>query len=218
MSDTISDTAYKTLRERILDGVLAPGSFLVEQELANELGVSRTPVKGALRRLEADGLIQSEGYKRAMVREFSAEETTEILEIRALLESYAARLAARRISDQQLATLEQLAAAMDAIADNALDSSGIEAFAKLNDDFHQLIIDASGSKRLQDIMKPIFQIHLLLMKRFRQRIEHNLKRSCWHHREILNALKDHNEEWAMMQMQTHLFAAGSWRPEQDSDE
>ena len=103
MSDTISDKAYGAILERIISGELAPGSFLVEQDLANDLGVSRTPIKSALRRLEAEGLIQAEGRKRAIVREFTMEETTEVLEIRAMLESYAARKAAQNITPEQVA-------------------------------------------------------------------------------------------------------------------
>ncbi|MGK0498954.1 MAG: DNA-binding GntR family transcriptional regulator [Oceanicoccus sp.] len=217
MADTISDQAYEGIRESIISGELAPGRFLVEQELASTLGVSRTPVKSALRRLEVEGLVESEGNKRARVREFSEEETQEILEIRALLESYASKRAARFISDDQLLRLETLATAMEAISEKPrTEAENLKQFSKLNDEFHKIILQASGSAHLQNLMKPIFQMHILLMGRFQHRIEHNLKRSCWHHREIIAALADHNEEWAMIQMQTHLFAAGSWKPEEGS--
>ncbi|ARN73132.1 GntR family transcriptional regulator [Oceanicoccus sagamiensis] len=219
MADTISDQAYAGIRERIVSGELAPGTFLVEQELASTLGVSRTPVKSALRRLEVEGLVESEGYKRARVKQFNEEETQEILEIRALLESYASKRAARHINDQQIQRLEELATAMEAIAEiPRTEPENLKAFSQLNDEFHRIILQASGSAHLQNLMKPIFQMHILLMGRFQHRIENNLKRSCWHHREIIAALADHNEEWAMMQMQTHLFAAGSWKPEDDTAE
>ncbi len=217
MADTISDQAYAGIRESIISGELAPGTFLVEQELASTLGVSRTPVKSALRRLEVEGLIESEGYKRARVRQFNEEETQEILEIRAILESYASKRAARHISDEQINRLEELASSMEVIADlPRAEPEALKAFSTLNDEFHQIILQASGSSHLLALMKPIFQMHILLMGRYQHRIEHNLKRSCWHHREIIAALADHNEEWAMIQMQTHLFAAGSWKSDDDT--
>ena len=218
MSDTISDKAYMAIRERIISGELASGSFLVEQDLADELGVSRTPIKSALRRLEAEGLIQAEGRKRAIVRDFSMEETKEVLEIRALLEGYAAQRAARNITSELLLELERLADEMDDIAEQRKsDKKSLQRFSDLNDQFHQIIIRLADSQRLEELMRPIFQIHILLMQRFRNQIEHNLKRSCWHHREIIEALRAKDESWAMMQMQTHLFAAGSWKPEAEDD-
>ena len=135
------------------------------------------------------------------------------------MESYASKRAARHISDEQIQQLEQLATAMEVIAEiPRTEPENLKEFSRLNDEFHQIILQASGSAHLQNLMKPIFQMHILLMGRFQHRIEHNLKRSCWHHREIIAALADHNEEWAMIQMQTHLFAAGSWKPEEDLTE
>ena len=111
--------------------------------------------------------------------------------------------------------MEALADEMDLISEQKKSAeTSLRRFSDLNDEFHQLIIKIANSQRLEELMKPIFQIHILLMQRFRNQIEHNLKRSCWHHREIIEALKTHNKEWAMMQMQTHLFAAGSWKPDE----
>ncbi len=209
MADTISDQAYAGIRESIISGELAPGTFLVEQELASTLGVSRTPVKSALRRLEVEGLIESEGYKRARVRQFNEEETQEILEIRALLESYASKRAARHISDKQIQQLEQLATAMEVIAEiPRTEPENLKEFSRLNDEFHQIILQASGSAHLQNLMKPIFQMHILLMGRFQHRIEHNLKRSCWHHREIIAGLTENKEEGGMSRMEEHLLGEG----------
>lgn len=214
MSDTIADKAYQTILQRIMRGDIAAGSYLVEQDLANELGVSRTPIKTALRRLQADGLIDAQGYKRARVKEFNEQEISDILEIRSLLESYATRRAASRISEQQIAELEQLAEQMEALVDQ--DSpQRVAAFSALNDRFHQVILDASEHEQLKSVMKPILQMQVLLALRFQHRISVHLQRSCWHHREIIEALKKRNEQWAMLQMQTHLFAASTWQPEEE---
>ena len=214
MNDTIADKAYGAILNRILNGEIAPGSYLIEQDLADDLGVSRTPVKTALRRLQAEGLIDAQGYKRARVREFNEQEISDILEIRSLLESYATRRAASRITEKQIAELERLAGAMEALADTE-QPERVAAFSSLNDQFHQIILDASQNDHLKTVMKPILQMQVLLALRFQHRISVHLQRSCWHHREIIAALKERNEQWAMLQMQTHLYAASTWHPEQD---
>ena len=91
-----SDRAYRALREEILDGVLAPGTALAEVEQANRLGVSRTPVREALARLEADGLATAASPRVLQVSELSAASITALYELREALEEQAARLAAMR--------------------------------------------------------------------------------------------------------------------------
>ena len=101
------EKAYGALLGQIQRGELASGAFLVESDLARALGVSRTPVREALRRLAADGLVLTEGHRRAVVREFSEDQVQELYELRARLESYAAARAATRLD---AAALERCAA------------------------------------------------------------------------------------------------------------
>jgi DNA-binding GntR family transcriptional regulator len=201
-----AEAAYRHIRRRIFQGHLAPGDFLVEQDLAAEIGVSRTPVRAALNRLETEGLIYAESGKRAMVREFAEAEVDECFELRALLESYAAGRAATAITPGGLAELKDLAARMEAVVAEGGDDAPVK-FAMLNDEFHDGILWHCGSQRLRDLIKPLVQVQLVLMQRFRPHIEMHLQRSCWHHREIVAALEAQDPAWAETQMRTHLLSA-----------
>lgn len=198
--------AYSHIRSQIIDGSLPSGAFLVEQELAGEIGVSRTPVRDALNRLESEGLVASEGNKRAMVRDFSEEEVEECFELRAQLESYAASRAATRITPEALAKLKHLADEMERMAA----AGGVDAtlkFSDLNDDFHAVIIDHAGTSRIREFLTPLMQVQLVLMKRYRHTIEAHLQRSCWHHRELIAAFEAKDAHWAEAQMRTHMLSA-----------
>ncbi|MFT4030025.1 MAG: GntR family transcriptional regulator [Protaetiibacter sp.] len=103
----LTNTVYERLRSEIIRGVLRPNEALVEALIAERLGVSRTPVRESLQRLSVDGLIVSR-RRRWVVYEHTREEVTEIYELRAALESYAARLAASRRTEEQIAEVECL--------------------------------------------------------------------------------------------------------------
>lgn len=137
-----SEEVYAVLREEITDGVIAPGAPLVEDELAQRLGVSRTPVRESIQRLAADGLVVSR-RRRWVVHIFTPAEIREIYEVRAGLESHAARLAALRATAEQLAEIEAQRALM---TDESIDVFADRA--KANDRFHDLITGAAGSTRM----------------------------------------------------------------------
>ena len=105
-SDAVGTThAYEQVRAAIVENRYAPGQRLIEQRLAAELGLSRTPVREALRILEAEGLVVSERNRGATVRPLSPTEVVDLYGLRIRLESYAAELAAERIADQELGAL-----------------------------------------------------------------------------------------------------------------
>ncbi|MBL8644102.1 MAG: GntR family transcriptional regulator [Rhodospirillaceae bacterium] len=201
-----ANKAYSHIRSRIIDGTLPSGAFLVEQDLAGEIGVSRTPVRDALNKLESEGLVASEGNKRAMVRDFSEDEVKECFELRAQFESYAAARAALRITPEAILKLKDLAGAMEA----AVAKGGPEAslqFSDLNDQFHAVILEHGGSRRMRDLLNQLMQVQLVLMKRYRHTIEQHLQRSCWHHRELIAAFEARDAAWAETQMRTHMLSA-----------
>lgn len=206
---------YATLLARIQRGELAAGAFLVEAELAEALGVSRTPVREAIRRLAADGLVLTEGRRRAQVREFELREVEELFELRARLEGYAARRAAERISAAQLERLRELDAAMHALLGSA-ERDAVARFADLNDDFHHVIAAAADAPHLEAALRPVLQIQLLLLQRYRATISEHLERSAWHHRELIRALELRDGELAETQMRLHMLSArdarGTGRP------
>jgi DNA-binding GntR family transcriptional regulator len=201
-----ADRAYHYIRRRIVDGVLASGAFLVEQDLAQDIGVSRTPVRDALGRLESEGLVRAEGNKRATVRAFTEAEVEECFEMRAQFESYAASRAATRMSPEALAKLKRFAAEMDEVVAKGGEDTAFR-FSELNTHFHNIILEQAGSPRLREIMKPLMQVQLVLMKRFQHTIEAHLARSCWHHRELIAAFEAKDPAWAETQMKTHLLSA-----------
>lgn len=211
-----TERAYASLLTRIQRGELAAGDFLVEAELARGLGISRTPVREAIRRLAAEGLVLTEGHRRAVVREFDEDTVGELYELRARLEGYAARRAATRISARELAELRSLAAAMEACAGGPGGANGVDAgrFADLNDRFHQLILDAARAPHLAGALRPVLQIQLLLLQRYRHRLAEHLERSCWHHRELLRALELGDPELAEQQMRLHMLSARDAGPEE----
>ncbi|WP_168589322.1 GntR family transcriptional regulator [Saccharopolyspora sp. ASAGF58] len=143
----LSEEVYRRLRADIIDGVILAGSPLVEDEIAERLGVSRTPVRESIQRLAADGLAESR-RRRWVVRAYSAEEVVEIYGVRAALESHAARLAALNASDAQRAEIEAQRELM-----TTEDASVLAERAKTNDIFHDLITAASGNSRLLEDLR-----------------------------------------------------------------
>jgi DNA-binding GntR family transcriptional regulator len=206
-----TEKAYASLLARIQRGELVSGDFLIEADLARALGMSRTPVREAIHRLAADGLVLSEGYRRAVVREFDEEQILEIYELRARLESYAAARAATRIGAAQLESLRELATAMEACAAQP-GAAETARFAELNDRFHQVILETANAAHLTAALRPVLQIQLLLLQRYQHTIQEHLERSCWHHRELIRALELGDAELAEHQMRLHMLSARGTGP------
>ena len=138
------DTVYATLREEILKGTYPPGSHLGEVELARALGVSRTPVREALRRLGADGLIETEPNRGATVRSWDATQLEHLFAVRSVLEGYAAALAAQHASAAERAELAELCDRMEAVARPGK-RQDLTLLTTLNEEFHRAVHVASGS-------------------------------------------------------------------------
>ena len=145
MSATATTKATDALRSLIFAGDLPPGSDHLEAELAERLGISRTPVREALTRLEAQGLVHIRPRRGARIVGLSPCDMNDIYEVLTVLESAAAEKAAeRRIGDAELAPLVKAIEAMD----TALEENDLDAWAQADDDFHMALVNASGNKRL----------------------------------------------------------------------
>lgn len=199
-----AERAYQSIRQRIMDGTFAPGAPLREEMLASEIGVSRTPVRDALRRLLADGLVESTRNLGTFVAEITTDDLLEVYELRAMLEGFAARRAALRITPAELAELEALADAMEAI--EGPEEARIARFHALNAQFHTLLVRAARSRRLEGMLARAFQVPLVLLKQYRMQEWVNITRSNRQHREIIEALAARNAEWAGMVVGAHLNA------------
>lgn len=203
-----SERAYQYLRESIYSGRFKPGQIVTEDEVASVVGVSRTPVREAIRRASADGFLELEGFRRARVSNFTDEDTRDIFEIRAVLEALAAERAALHISAEEIAQLEKLTDALEA-ATRAGGDDLFREFADFNNEFHKVVLSASHSRQIVQSLEHLIEIPLMLHKRFEGSLIGNLERTIRHHRAIITALKAKDAKWAHAEMMAHLMSARS---------
>jgi DNA-binding GntR family transcriptional regulator len=200
-----AEKAYLTVRERILRGNYPPAMRLTEQEVATASGVSRTPVREALRRLQAEGYVTAAANQGAVVAEWNRQDVNDLFELRALLEPYGAARAAERIGAGDIAELRDLALRQQ--AESELRAEGfIERIGELNSRFHRLVHEASGNTRLAKLMPALIEGPLVL-KTFIRYEPHELRRSAAHHLEIVSALESRDPLWAYAIMRAHVLAA-----------
>lgn len=148
---SMPETVAEALREAILDGGLAPGSWLREAEVARELKVSRTPVRDAFRILAAEGLVKINANQGVLVAAMTSDDVLELYVMREALEALAAKLAARRAPQRCLEEFSLLLPEMKAVAE----SGDVAALGKLNFRFHAIIRDAAGNRYLERALTQI---------------------------------------------------------------
>ena len=201
---TVSENTYERIRIRILDGDYAAGSRLREKEVAEELGVSRTPVREAVRRLAAEGLLNVHANRGAEVVRYDRAELGEIFALRATLEGYGARMAAGTDPGPDLEELRRLADEMEMVGPDERVSGRWQEITKLNNEFHRIILDSAGSDRLTSALSPL--VHMpIVHQTFRRYTPEGLARSFAHHRELIAAIEAHDPNWAESVMQAHIF-------------
>ena len=191
---------YDTLRDAILNGDLKSGVRLIETRIAEQLGVSRTPVREAIHKLESEGLLMTHPQKGLIVNEISLDDIEEIQGIRMILERYVARLAAKKIKDDELKKLEDLLNR----SEEALKKKNIDKVLELNTKFHDLINSISGSKRLQDLIRQ----HSEYIQSFRRAALHtkgHAEQALKEHRLILEALKMKNPDTVEVLVSQHVI-------------
>lgn len=155
----LSEQVKDRLLERIVAGDLAPGSRIVETRVAREFGISQAPVREALRSLASLGLVEMRPHRGARVRQPSREEMIEAVHVRGVLEAYAAEIAARKISAEDLAKLERLLEEMLELARNG----DALAQAHKNAEFHATVVAAAGNGTLArswKLLEPFTQTYL----------------------------------------------------------
>ena len=146
------ERVYEWVRDRIIDGSLPTGSRVRERELAEELGVSRIPIREAFPRLEAEGYIRTLPRRGAVVAPMELADVIELFDVRASLEVLAARLAATRCAGGESG--DRLMEALET-ADRAVDSSDESKIADATSDFHDAVVELAGSRLLQDLLLPV---------------------------------------------------------------
>lgn len=211
-----AERAYGSLRRAILSGELEEGERLTETALAERLGISRTPVREALKQLVLEGLADREGdHGGARVAGFAEDEVAQIFRIRMLLEGYAARRAAERRSDEDVAELHALADAMMARTPPR-GAEDFEALSEANRRFHAAVMRAAKAQRLASLLEVTVQIGLVL-RTYRMYSERDLVRSARHHQELADAIAAGAPEWAESVMRSHILAA-QWAAERREDD
>jgi len=197
-----SDAAYDRLREEILHWRLLPGTPLSEIELAERLGVSRTPLRAALARLALEGLVDTSRGRTGVVSDVSAATITELFELREALETQAARLAARRRDPD---TFDALAARF-AAAPELLRTAGIDAYYGLVAEFDAALDVALGNAVYRGALDGV-RLHLARARRIATDNPERLVRSAEEHRLICAAIRDGDAALAASATTVHLKAS-----------
>lgn len=195
----LRELVLEAIREAIINGTLKPRERLMEIQLADELGVSRTPIREALRNLELEGFIVMVPRKGAFVADMTFKDIADIFEIRAALEGLAAALAAERITDEELEKMERhLVEKADAIA-----RGDMERLVEVDTGFHESIYKASRNERLQGIINNLRE----QIQRFRATslaYPGRMKQSLEEHRAIVEAIHARDSALARQVTQEHI--------------
>ena len=165
----LRDVVFNTLRRAILRGELKPGERLMEIQLANKLGVSRTPIREAIRKLELEGLVLMIPRKGAEVAEITEKNLRDVLEVRCALEELAVQLACDRINQEEIHELHAAAARFEQM----FDSDDITSIAQADEAFHDVIFQATDNERLIQLLNNLRE------QMYRYRIEYLKKKECY---------------------------------------
>jgi DNA-binding GntR family transcriptional regulator len=200
---TLAGAVVQALRERILDGLYPSGTQLRQEMLAAELGVSRIPIREALRQLEAEGLVTFAPHKGAVVVGFSIAEIEELFELRALLESDLIKRAVPNLTTEQLDRAESI---LDGF-DEALAAGDVATWGDLNWRFHSAIYAAAGRPLT---LATVERLHRQAERYMRMQLAltHGESRASSEHREILEACRRGNARSAATILAEHIRTAG----------
>jgi len=199
------DHVYEEVRQRILDGQFPSGTHLKESEIAAQLGVSRTPVRSALIRLDAEGFVEVIPNRGTFVAQWSEVDLEEIFGLRIQLEAFGAKLAASKIDGPQIAHLRKLADDMDEALE-AQRKGYIDVCTELNHEFHFSLLRATTNRRLIGLLTSIYELPLI-HRTIASYSTEQLWRSWSQHRELIAAMESHDGDWADALMRAHLLAS-----------
>ncbi len=195
----LRELVFESLREAIISGQLRPGERMMEIQLAEEMGVSRTPVREAIRKLELEGLVEMIPRKGAYVAGLSLRDIADVFEIRRALEGLAAELAADRITDEELENLERYLV----IISEQIEAGNLEEVVQTDTDFHTLLYQASRNNRLSQIINNLRE----QIQRFRTTslsYPGRMKAALEEHRKIVEAISSRDGELARRIAQEHI--------------
>ena len=195
-----SDLVYEEIRRAIMERILLPGDRIDLEEVSKELNVSRMPVREAINRLQTEGLVDVIPHKEVTVASVTPDQIRESLIIRSLLEGFAIRQVARKITDEHIKNLRILCQEMDMLIKSGGKEQDLEA---KNRSFHKLILDISGYPLIQSISTNLFD----LIERFSSHFMSSPKRaseSIMEHRKIVMALEEHDPAESERLVRAHI--------------
>lgn len=195
------DTAYATIRDRIISYVLAPGAVISENQLANDLGMSRAPVREAVLMLTADGLIEADDSGKSVVAPIGPSDIVDILRVRRALECESIRIIAENgwLTAKQLAELSRM---HDKLSASVTAESMIENY-KYDDDFHTTIISYSGNRRIMQVIQRM-NLQMQRARWLNIAVPTRQQASKAEHDAIYNAIAAKDEAAAVKAMEAHL--------------
>ncbi|RKD30921.1 GntR family transcriptional regulator [Thermohalobacter berrensis] len=198
----LRDIVFESLREAIIDGRLEPGERLMEVQLAEKLGVSRTPIREAIRKLELEGLVIMIPRKGAYVSDVSFKDILDVLEIRASLEGLAAALASERITEEEMKILKDKVEEFD----KCIEENNVECMVKIDSELHSAIFTATRNEKLISIAESLKE----QVQRFRRiyiREYHNSEQLSHEHKRIINAIEKGDVNKASKYAKEHIANA-----------
>jgi DNA-binding GntR family transcriptional regulator len=196
---SLSERAYRVIKDSILNNRLKPREILSEEMLAKQLGISRTPVREALKKLAFERLVMLNPGKNAVVADISEEDMRNVFTIRVALEPVAARLAAENITGKQINKLEEMLRGQE----EALESEDYELYLQKDYEFHTSMARYTNNEQLYDIIVSIstqVQRFLILSQTLQKSSPDALKE----HKEVLMAIKNRNPAEAEEMMRRHV--------------
>jgi len=196
---SLREEVYESLKRSILHGKLKAGQRLIEEQLAHQVGISRTPVREAFHKLERDDLVTRLPKGGFAVREFTKEDVEEIFGIRTALESYAAYLATLHISPERIAALEKKVSE----SERALKDAEDEKVVDLHTEFHDLLYKSCKSKKLFEMINN-FRDYFYRYRSALLHTENGMDASIQDHRGMLEAMKNKNPRLVERLVRKHL--------------
>jgi DNA-binding GntR family transcriptional regulator len=202
---SLTTDAYRALKDAILNLELAPGTVLVEQQLATTLGISKTPVREALARLMAEGFVEAEPGRKVRVVGLSATTVRDLYHVRLLLEPAAISEVAERVTDENVRRLDRL---VDE-AKKSLESGEAITFVAANEQFHSYLIELTGNQYLVATFRRIFD-HVHRVRAAIHQTEHEARQYDFalqgivNHRHIVDALRERDPAAACEAMRTDI--------------
>ena len=205
----ISDEVYEVLRAKILNRQWAPGQRLDLPQLEESMGISRTPLKEALSRLEMDGLVQIEPRRGTFVTDPTSEEVGESFDVRRVLDIYAAELAVERVTEEQLEQFRTMVRDLENLIDDRDWDEIYHEYLWLDNELHAMMVNIAANRRLIETWRQVnLYSHMASVRYGRARSDVDV--ALTQHREMLRALETGNAESLKQTVSDHNIRAKNW--------